>query len=183
MSATFEFTPENLEQFKEILRRYPKKRAAMLPTLHLAHQQQGLITGEVELYVARILEVPVVDVREILTFYTLFFRRPMGRHHIRLCMSISCWIRGANQIKDFLTRHLGVDSGEILEDGSFSWEAVPDCLGACEMAPMIQLDKDYHGNLTPERIVSILNDVSNHADNTNAGTDEGTKAQEHEETN
>lgn len=110
MSANFEFTPENLEQFQEILSHYPKTRAAMLPTLHLAHQQQGFITPEVEQYVARILEVPLVDIREILTFYTLFFRRPMGRHHIRLCMSISCWIRGANQIKDDLARTMGVPS-------------------------------------------------------------------------
>jgi len=163
LSAAFEFTPENQQRFEEILSRYPRKRAAMLPTLHLAQQQQGLITGEVELFVARILEVPVVDVREILTFYTLFFRRPMGRHHIRLCMSISCWIRGANQIKDYMTRHMGVESGETMKDGSFSWEAVPDCLGACEMAPMIQLDKDFHGSLTPDKIRHILAEASKHS--------------------
>lgn len=182
MSANFEFTPENLEQFQEILSHYPKTRAAMLPTLHLAHQQQGFITPEVEQYVARILEVPLVDIREILTFYTLFFRRPMGRHHIRLCMSISCWIRGANQIKDDLARTMGVPSGEITEDGNFSWEAVPDCLGACELAPMMQLDKDYHGNLTPDRLTSILDSASNSRSKRNTGTDEGTQARMHEET-
>ena len=156
MSTPFEFSPQNLERFQEVLRRYPRKRAAMLPTLHLAHQQLGLITPEVEQYVAQLLEVPLVDVREVLTFYTLFFRRPMGRHHARLCMSISCWIRGASHIKDYLARTLGVPSGEVTEDGSLSWEAVPDCLGACELAPMMQLDKDYHGNLTPEGIERIL---------------------------
>ncbi|MEE8350373.1 MAG: NAD(P)H-dependent oxidoreductase subunit E [Acidobacteriota bacterium] len=160
MSAKFEFDPENLERFQEILGRYPKKRAAMLPTLHLAHHQLGLISPEVEQYVAQLLEVPLVDVHEVLTFYTLFFRRPMGRHHIRLCMSISCWIRGAGQIKDSLARTMGVPSGEITPDGNFSWEAVPDCLGACEMAPMMQLDKDYHGNLTPNELEHILTDVS-----------------------
>ena len=175
MSTTFEFTPENLEKFQEFLRRYPQKRAAMLPTLHLAHQQQGLITPEIEEYVARILEVPLVDVHEVLTFYTLFLRRPMGRHHIRLCMSISCWIRGASHIQDFLNRTLGVPSGEITEDGRVSWEAVPDCLGACELAPVMQLDRDYHGNLSREDITRILNDLSN-------PTSEDTKAQKHEET-
>jgi NADH-quinone oxidoreductase subunit E len=164
LSSTFEFTPENLEKFQEVLRRYPKKRAAMLPALHLAHQQHGFITPEIEQYVSRTLEVPLVDVHEVLTFYTLFFRRPMGRHHIRLCMSISCWIRGASQIKDYLDRTLGVASGEITPDGNLSWEAVPDCMGACELAPMMQLDKDYHGNLTPDEIEHILAEIpGNHS--------------------
>ena len=182
MSPAFEFTPENLERFEEILGRYPQKRAAMLPTLHLAHQQQGLITPEIEQYVARILEVPLVDVHEVLTFYTLFFRRPMGRHHIRLCMSISCWIRGASQVKDCLARTMGVASGEITPDGSLSWEAVPDCLGACELAPMMQLDKDYHGNLTPERINSILAEASGNHSSPDPETLRETKKRKNEKT-
>jgi NADH-quinone oxidoreductase subunit E len=181
--VTFEFTPENQEQFLEILNRYPRKRAAMLPTLHLAHQQQGFITPEVEQYVGRILEVPLVDVREILTFYTLFFRRPMGRHHIRLCMSISCWIRGASQIKDHLDRTMGVPSGEITPDGSFSWEAVPDCLGACELAPMMQLDKDYHGNLTPDKVEHILAEAPGNHSKADQETLRETKKQKNKKTN
>ena len=137
----------------------------MLPTLHLAHQQNGYISPEVEQYVAGLLEVSLVDVREILTFYTLFFQRPMGRHHIRLCKSISCWIRKADRIEEYLVERLGVASGEITENGNFSWEAVPDCLGACELAPMMQLDKDYHGPLTPDKVDQILEVVS-HSDNT-----------------
>lgn len=145
----------------------------MLPTLYLAQQQQGCITPEVEQYVAQLLEVSLVDVREVLTFYTLFFRRPMGHHHIRLCMSISCWIRGAGQIKENLTRILGVPSGEMTTDGNFSWEAVPDCLGACELAPMIQMDKDYYGPLTSNKITDILNDPS-HSHN-HKSTEQNTK--------
>ena len=156
MSSPFEFTSENQERFQQILARYPNKRAAMLPTLHLAHEQQGYITPEVEETVAELLEVPLVDVHEVLTFYTLYFRQPMGRHHLRLCMSISCWLRGSDRIKEHLKNKLGVKSGAITKDGSFSWEAVPDCLGACEMAPMMQVDEDYHGPLTPERVDQIL---------------------------
>ena len=156
MSSPFEFTSENQERFQQILARYPNKRAAMLPTLHLAHEQQGYITPEVEEVVAELLEVPLVDVHEVLTFYTLYFRQPMGRHHLRLCMSISCWLRGSDRIKEHLNNKMGVESGAITEDGSFSWESVPDCLGACEMAPMMQVDEDYHGPLTPERVDQIL---------------------------
>lgn len=132
----------------------------MLPTMHLAHQQNGYISPEVEQYVAGLLEVSLVDVREILTFYTLFFQRPMGRHHIRLCKSISCWIRKADRIEEYLVERLGVASGEITKNGNFSWEAVPDCLGACELAPMMQLDKDYHGPLTADKVDQILGVVS-----------------------
>ena len=156
MSSPFEFTSENQERFQQILARYPNKRAAMLPTLHLAHEQQGYITPEVEEVVAELLEVPLVAVHEVLTFYTLYFRQPMGRHHLRLCMSISCWLRGSDRIKEHLKNKMGVKSGAITEDGSFSWKAVPDCLGACEMAPMMQVDRDYHGPLTPERVDQIL---------------------------
>ncbi len=156
MSSPFEFTSQNQERFQQILTRYPNKRAAMLPTLHLAHEQQGHITTEVEESVAELLEVPLVDVHEVLTFYTLYFQKPMGRHHVRLCMSISCWLRGSDRIKDHLRSRMGVESGAISEDGGFSWEAVPDCLGACEMAPMMQVDEDYYGPLTPEHVDHIL---------------------------
>lgn len=157
--AKFQLTPERREEFEEIVRRYPVRRAAMLPLLHLAQEQQGHVSPEVEEYVAELLEVPVVDVREVTTFYTLFFRQPMGRHHIRLCCSISCWIRGCHRIEAHLRERLGVESGGITPDGSFSWEAVPDCLGACEMAPMMQCDKDYYGDLTPEKTDEILDRV------------------------
>lgn len=159
MSSAFQFTPENQKRFQQILSRYPQKRAAMLPALHLAHQQNGYISPEVEEYVAELLEVPLVDVHEVLTFYTLYFRRPMGKHHIRLCMSISCWIRKSGRIKEYLKEKLGVESGEITPDGTVSWEAVPDCLGACEMAPMMQLDKDYCGPLDTQTIDEILNQM------------------------
>ena len=156
MTPPFEFTPENLRRFEEILQRYPVKRAALLPALHLAHEQQGYITPEVESYVSELLEVPVVDVREVLTFYSLYFQQPMGRHHIRLCMSISCWIRGATGIRSYLAQRLGVESGRVTPDSRLSWEAVPDCLGACELAPMMQLDGDFHGKLTPAAVDELL---------------------------
>lgn len=152
----FEFSPDNQREFQDILRRYPVKRAALLPTLHLAQEQNGYISEAVEQYVAEILEVPPVDVREVLTFYTLLHRQAPGRHHIRVCMSLSCWLRGSERVSRHLEERLEVPSGGVAPDGGYSWEAVPDCLGACEIAPMLQLDKDYYGELTPERIDELL---------------------------
>ncbi len=159
MSESFEFTRENLAEFEDILRRYPVKRAALLPTLHLVQEQHGWVPAEAESYVSRLLDVPVVDVREVLTFYSLYHRRQPGRHHIRVCMSLSCWLRGATRLKKHLGEKLGVPSGGVSEGGAFSWEAVADCMGACEIAPMVQLDKDYHGNLSNEDLDRLLEET------------------------
>ncbi|UCF38049.1 MAG: NADH-quinone oxidoreductase subunit NuoE [Acidobacteriota bacterium] len=156
MSASFEFTPENKKRFEEILRRYPTKRAAMLPSLHLTQEQEGYISPEAEQYIADLLEVPVVDVREVVSFYTMFTRNPLGKHHIRVCESLSCWVRGSDEVKETLEKELGVESGGITEDGEYSWEVIPDCLGACELAPMLQLDGYFEGNLTREKVVELL---------------------------
>jgi len=160
MSRTgFEFTAENLAEYQAILKRYPFRRATLLPTLHLAQLQHGFITPEIEDYVAGLLEIPVVDVHEVVTFYSLFFKRPMGRHHIRVCMSISCMLGDCAGIRDHLQKRLGVAPGNVTEDGRFSWEAVPDCLGACEMAPMMQLDGEFYGNLNAKKVDEVLEKV------------------------
>lgn len=157
MSETFEFTTENLKKFEAVLKKYPRKRASLLPTLHLAQEQHGYISPEVEEYVAELVGVPVVDVREVVSFYTLYFRKRMGRHHIRVCTSLSCYLRGSDEIKSSVQERLGVEDGCVTSDGEYSWEAVPDCLGACEIAPMMQVDKYFEGNLTPEKVDRILN--------------------------
>jgi NADH-quinone oxidoreductase subunit E len=156
MNSSFEFTPENLREFEDILGRYSQPRAALLLVLHLAQEQNGYLSEDVEAYIARLMNLPIVDIREVVTFYSLFFQRPMGRHHIRVCMSISCMLGDSAEIRNHLRTRLGVESGGVTADGTFSWEAIPDCLGACEMAPMMQLDGEYYGNLTPEKVDQLL---------------------------
>ncbi|HSR49633.1 MAG TPA: NADH-quinone oxidoreductase subunit NuoE [Acidobacteriota bacterium] len=155
-SETFEFTSQNLERCQDYLKRYPTKQAAMLPVLHVAQEQHGFISKEVETAVAEVLEVPEVEVHKVVTFYTLFHRHPVGRHQIRLCMNLACWLRGSDCIKAHLEEKLGVASGGTTSDGKITWEAVSDCMGACEDAPMMQLDKDYYDELTPEKVDQIL---------------------------
>lgn len=155
----FEFTAENLARAESVLKRYPRKQAAMLPVLHIAQEQNGHISTAVEARVARLLEVPEVEVHMVVTFYTLFLEHAPGRHQIRLCMSPSCSLCDAEKIKEHLEKRLGVASGETTEDGKVTWEAVSDCLGACEIAPMMQLDKDYYGPLTPEMVDALLEEI------------------------
>lgn len=152
----FEFTPDNLTRCNELIGRYPRKQAAMLPVLHVAQEQNGFISQSVEARVAELLEVPEVEVHQVVTFYSLYNRQPAGRHQIRLCMSPSCWLCGADKIKAHLEERLGVPSGATTDDGRFTWHAVSDCLGACEDAPMLQLDKDYYGPLSPESLDELI---------------------------
>ena len=160
MSTPFQFSAENQERFKLILNRYPTKRAAMLPALHLIQEQQGYISPEAEEYAAQELEVPVVEVREVVSFYSMLSTAPLGRHHIKVCNSLSCWVCGASGITEHLRKRLGVEPGETTSDGEISWEVVPDCLGACELAPMIQIDGINQGLLTPEKVDALLAGIS-----------------------
>ncbi|GAB4247337.1 MAG: NAD(P)H-dependent oxidoreductase subunit E [Acidobacteriota bacterium] len=156
MSEEFAFTPENQARFEELLKKYPNKRAAMLPALHLVLEQHGHIPPAAEEYVAGLLEVPLVDVREVVSFYSLFIQQPHGKHHIKVCCSLSCWLRGSDRVREFLRDKLGVPEGGITDDGQISWEAVPDCLGACEMAPMAQVDGRFEADLTEEKLEELL---------------------------
>jgi len=154
--VSFEFTRERRERLESLLRIYPTRRAALLPALHLVQEQLGYVSSEGEEHVAEILDLPVIDVHEVLTFYTLYRTRPMGRRHIRLCTSIACWVRGCRSLQSYLEEKLGVASGGTTADGEFSWEAVQQCMGACELAPMMQVGDDYHGPLDRSEVDRIL---------------------------
>lgn len=153
-----EFSKAVRKEAEAILRRYPTKQAAMLPILYLAERVFGNISPEVENYVGRFLEVPVVKVREVMTFYTLIPREPRGKHHIQVCHNLSCFLLGCDQMIRHLSEKLDIRPGETSADGKFTLSTV-ECLGACEMAPMLQLDDDYIGHLTVAKLDQILRDL------------------------
>jgi NADH-quinone oxidoreductase E subunit len=155
---SLDFSEEGKRKLSEILARYPTKRPAMLPVLYLAAEEFGHVGPEAEEYVAGILEVPVVKVREVLSFYTLVPTRPLGRHHIQMCRNIACYLRGHENILEYVKERLGINVGETTEDGKFTLSTV-ECLGACETAPMMQVDKDYYGNLTPDSVDTLLEEL------------------------
>ncbi len=150
-----EFTPENKKEFEELLTHYPNKRAAMLPVLWLAQKQFGWISQKVMEYVAGLLEIPAVKVYEVVTFYTMFHRKPMGQYHIQLCRTLSCELCGKGEILNHLKKKLGIGIGETTSDGKFSLTEV-ECLGSCGTAPMMQLNEDYFENLNPKKVDEIL---------------------------
>jgi len=150
-----EFGAEHLGEVRRLQGLYPDKRGALLPVLHLAQDTFGYISLEVEEYVAGLFELSPAHVHEVVTFYTLYFQQPKGRHVVAVCHNLSCHLLGAKGIIEHLTRSLGVEVGETTPDGRVTLLSV-ECLCACEQAPMMQVDDRYEGYLTPEKADGIL---------------------------
>jgi NADH-quinone oxidoreductase subunit E len=150
-----EFSPSALTEFNEIVARYPKKEAAMLPVLYLAQREFGHVGDEAIDYVARLMEQAPARVRGVVSFYTMFNMKPIGRHHIQVCRTLSCALGGAGKVTAFIKQKLGIETGETTPDGRYTLSEV-ECLASCGTAPMMQINDDYYENLTETRIDEIL---------------------------
>jgi NADH-quinone oxidoreductase subunit E len=150
-----EFTPEQLAEVGRLQALYPDKRGALLPVLHLAQDTFGYVSLEVEEYVATLFGLAPAHVHEVVTFYTMFFREPKGRHVVSVCHNLTCHLLGAKTIIDHLKQRLGIDVGDTTPDGRITLQTV-ECLCACEQAPMLQADDRYEGLLTPGKVDQIL---------------------------
>ncbi len=155
MEMALEFSPETLKKFEETVARYPKKEAAMLPVLYLAQQEFGHLGPEAIEYVAKLMEQTPARVHGVVSFYTMYNMKPIGRHHIQVCRTLSCALGGAEGITAFIKQKLGIDTGQTTSDGRFTLSEV-ECLASCGTAPMMQINDDYYENLTEEKIDQIL---------------------------
>ena len=144
-----------LAEISAILTRYPQPRAAMLPILHACQREHGFISVEVEAAVAELLGIPVMQVRETITFYTLLSRRPLGRYHLQFCTNLSCNLLGAEDSVAAACRHLGVHEGETTSDNRFTVTTV-ECLGACDLSPSLQVNDEYHAKMTAEKVIELI---------------------------
>jgi NADH-quinone oxidoreductase subunit E len=154
-TAPLVFTPAQLAEVQRLQALYPDRRGALLPVLHLAQEAFGHISLAVEEYVAGLFQLSPAHVHEVVTFYTLYFQAPAGRHVVSVCHNLSCHLAGAPRILDHLRARLGVEVGETTDDGRVTLLSV-ECLCACEHAPMMQVDDRYEFDLTPEKIDRIL---------------------------
>ncbi len=150
-----EFSPEQLAEVRRLQGLYPDKRGALLPVLHLAQDTFGYISLEIEEYVGTLFDLSSAHVHEVVTFYTMFFQQPKGRHIVAVCHNLTCHLLGAKDIIQHLKERLGVDPGETTPDGKVTFLTV-ECLCACEQAPMMQVDDRYEGLLTNEKVDRIL---------------------------
>lgn len=149
------FSDEALKEYQAILQKYPDRRAALLPALHLAQREFGWISRDVMRYLSELMDIPVTQVLDTATFYTMFKTKPSGKYHIQLCSTLSCALRGSRQIYEHLTEKLGIEDGQVTSDGKFSIQKV-ECLGACGTAPVVQINDDYYEGVTPESLDKIL---------------------------
>ena len=135
--------------------KYPRRRGALLPALHLVQAEHGFVSDESAQELAAIFEIEPIDVMEVVSFYNMFFDRPQPRHHAYVCTNLPCALRGARTLLRQLESHLGVHAGEPTPDGRVAL-GHEECLGACGYAPMMRVDGVYHENLDVDRAKSIL---------------------------
>ncbi|HEX9577191.1 MAG TPA: NADH-quinone oxidoreductase subunit NuoE [Myxococcales bacterium] len=159
------FSPEQQKRFDvafgKAVAKYPaeRRKAALLAALHLVQDELGWLPEPAMTYVGQLLDVPPVRVREVATFYTMYRLRPVGRHHIGVCNSVSCWAMGSEKILQLCSEKLGIRAGETTRDGIFSLEEVA-CLAACGNAPAALLNNfTYLENVTPESLDKLFEDL------------------------
>lgn len=147
--------PEFESRVDEIVSRYPRAQSAILPVLWEIQKEKGSIDLDVERWVAKRLGVSEAHVHGVVTFYTMFKQKPSGKYHIQICTTLSCMLRGSDELLKHLEKKLGIKAGETTPDGKFSIVRV-ECLGACGYAPMFQLNDDYYENLSLEKVDRLL---------------------------
>jgi NADH-quinone oxidoreductase subunit E len=143
------------KKFDELVARYPLKRSAMVPLLLYAQDEVGHVSEEVIAEVARRIEVRPIEVTEVISYYSMLHRQPVGKHHFQVCTNISCMLRGADELFAHCCQKLGIGHKQTTPDGLFSLEEV-ECLGACCGAPAMQVNYDYYENLTPEKLDALI---------------------------
>ena len=135
--------------------KYPEKRGALLPALHILHRELGHVAPETAQAVAEIFDIRPIEVMEVISFYNMFYDTPQPRHHVRVCSNLPCSLRGARTLLRQLESHLGITVGQSTPDGRIGL-GHEECLGACAYAPMMRVDHKYHEYLDAEQAKRIL---------------------------
>ena len=157
---SFVYSAENRARFDEIVKRYPedRRRSAVLPALYLVQAQQGYITANAMRHVAELLGITPADVEDVVSFYTMFFTRPVGRFVLQVCRTLSCALNGAERVTEALAAKLGVEPGETDPTGTFTLLEV-ECLGACDRAPVVMVNDAWQECLKPEDAAKLVDDL------------------------
>ncbi len=137
------------------LAKYPDRRSAVMPLLYIAQEEYGYITDEAMQEVAALVGVDVTHVKGLIGFYTMYYDEPKGRYLLYICTDLPCALRGADEFSEHVCQHLGVKPGETTGDGLFTVENVM-CLGACDRAPVMQVDFRFHDNMDAEQVESLI---------------------------
>lgn len=153
----FQLSKDGLDYVKKEMARYEDKYSAIIPALYCAQaENQGWVSPDVVDHLSKVMDIPHAHIEEVLDFYTMFNKKPVGRHHIQICGNISCSMAGGRELIEHLCKKLGVKEGEVSKDGRFCVSRV-ECLGSCDTAPVMQVNIDpYVENLTLEKLEKTI---------------------------
>jgi NADH-quinone oxidoreductase subunit E len=149
------FSEEFEQRFSEMLTHYPTKRSVLVPSLLYAQDEIGHLSDEVIAELAQRLELTELEVRNVISYYSMLTTKPRGKYNVQVCTNIACILRGADELYHHCQKKLGIGHKQTTPDGLFSLEEV-ECIGACSWAPAIQVNYDFHENLTAEKVDEIL---------------------------
>jgi NADH-quinone oxidoreductase E subunit len=156
----FTYSPENQAKFDENVARYPpdQRKSAILYALYLVQSQQGYITGAAMRHVAAQIGCTPAEVEDVVSYYTMFYTKPVGKYILNVCRTLSCALLGAERVTEELGAKLGIGPGQTTPDGMFTLMEV-ECLGACDRAPVVMVNDDWHERLAPERAGQFVDDI------------------------
>ncbi len=152
------FSQEELADLTKIQSKYPSKEAAIMPVMWMAQKKFGWISHDVIKYIAELLEVSPSKVEGVATFYTMFYKKPVGKYHIQVCTNVSCMLREGVKIFNYVSEKLQIGNMERTQDGKFSLEEV-ECMGACGGSPMIAINEDYYENITIGKLEQLIHSL------------------------
>ncbi len=157
---SFAFSNETMEQVRWWMAKYPpeRKQSAVIPALWLVQKQEGWVSEPAIRVIADMLEMPTIRVLEVATFYTMFHLQPVGKHHLQVCGTTPCMLRGSEDLKAVCKRRIG-PAHHVTGDGLFSWEEM-ECMGACVNAPIVAIHDYYHEDLTPESFEALMDKLA-----------------------
>lgn len=155
-----QFSEEEMKQVKYHISKYPKPMAAVMPLLWMIQEKYGWISLDAMKYVGGLLGLPYDHVLGVATFYTMYFKKPVGKHHLQVCTNVSCMLRGGYEVFRHISGKLGISNKEVTADGMFSIEEV-ECLGSCATAPMMQVNNQhFYENLTLEKVDKLIDSLN-----------------------
>jgi NADH-quinone oxidoreductase subunit E len=157
-----QYSPELEQRFQKLVTQYPWKRSALIPMLLYAQDEVGYLSDDVISDIAATLELTELEVRNVISYYSLLRTKPAGKYVVQVCTNMSCMVRGAEELFEHCKQRLGVDHKQITRDGTFSLEEV-ECIGACSWAPAVQVNYDFHLDVTPQKMDKILDDYGKNA--------------------
>ncbi len=151
-----EFSTDELLEVQKHISKYPEKKAALMPLLWMAQNKWGWLSIEVMTYIGGLLDLPLSHVEGVASFYTMYFKKPMGKYHVQVCTNVSCMLRNGDELFSHVSGRLGIGHNECTEDGVFSLEEV-ECMGACGGAPMVAVNEDFYENVDIQKVDNLLN--------------------------